>query len=241
MQRSTSVRLMIAAGLVLTWYTIVAATGFQVYLPQIESFPFPTATPTDTPAPTPIPTGVRILSLSLAVDSIGTRIISGEIYNNTGRNVEFVKLIANLYDRNNAFVGSRFTYAMLDIVRPGGRSPFQVYISDIDFTSYHFQVESTPTNDEPVDGLVLVSVGDRPATIEHWHYIYGQIQNTSSQPMKFVQAIATIYGADGKVVDAAYTYTQLDTLDPGVTSAFEILSTNWVGVPRYEVIVQGSH
>jgi hypothetical protein len=51
--------------------------------------------------------------------------IVGEVQNNSDTPVAFVKVVATLYDDAGQVVGTDFTYTEIDLIPPGGKSPFE--------------------------------------------------------------------------------------------------------------------
>jgi hypothetical protein len=248
--------LLMAVCLIVFVSTTVAQSLQRTYIPLVRNDPAPTATVTPTteptltpiptaipqPTPTPIPAGVPVLSSSTYTSSSGTRYIVGEVQNNTGGNVRFVKIIASLYDASGTFIGTDYTYTTLDILRPGQRSPFTILIFDppAEYQSYRLQVEWNATNNQPVNGVTILSYRDRAASIQNWRYVSGEVRNDSGGPVRYVKIVATMYSANGTVVETDYGYTSLDNLAAGQTSPFEFLVTHWVNVARYELQVEAS-
>lgn len=56
--------------------------------------------------------------------------IAGEIRNNGTRGVDFVKVIATLYNADGTVIGSDFTYTDPSTIEAGDTSPFQFRITD---------------------------------------------------------------------------------------------------------------
>ena len=56
--------------------------------------------------------------------------IAGEINNNGSRDVDFVKVIATLYNADGTVIGSDFTYTDPSTIPAGDSSPFQFRITD---------------------------------------------------------------------------------------------------------------
>ena len=55
--------------------------------------------------------------------------------------------------------------------------------------------------------LVIVASGDRPASIENWHYIYGEVRNDTGGVAKYIKIVVTGYNALGTVVMVDHGYT----------------------------------
>jgi hypothetical protein len=209
--------------------------------------PSATSTPTSTPLPSATPTTtsspqiVAILSSSTYTSS-SSRHIVGEVRNDTLSNVRYVKVIVSMYDGNNVFVGTDYAYTLMDILTPAQRSPFRVLISDppASFHHYTLKIEWSATTTQPLQGLVIVGSGDLPASIENWHYVYGEVRNATGGAANYIKIVVTGYDALGTVVMVDYGYTSQTQLANGETGPFEVLTFAWNNPTRYELKVQGS-
>lgn len=164
--------------------------------------------------------------------------IIGTVTNNSGRNTEFLKLVATLYDANGGFLGSEFTYSDLDVVAPGETTPFKFIMSDFaEFQTFELQAEASGTSEQPyrleVKNLRLQG-GSYPA-------ISGQVTNTTGTELEFVKVVFTCY-RDGKLADVEFTYADLDTLARGATSPFKSYFTSPYKQPQEcEAVAQGQN
>lgn len=85
---------------------------------------------------------LRVVNTSEFVDSINYWHLVGEVVNEGSRSATFVKIVATLYNDAGEVVGTDFTYADLDTVPAGGRSPFELTVNEeIQFTTYMVQVQ----------------------------------------------------------------------------------------------------
>jgi len=225
--------------------------GNCVYLPLVirqntlspsdTATPFFTPLPSATPTATSLPNIVAILSSSTYTSS-SSRYIVGEVRNDTLSNVRYVKVIVSMYDSNNVFLGTDYGYTLMDILKPTQRSPFEILILDppANFHHYTLKVEWSTTTTQPLQGLVIVSYGDRPASIENWHYVYGEVRNDTGGNAKYIKIVVTGYDIQGTVVMTDYGYTSQTELAVGETGPFEIIISAWNNPARYELQVQGS-
>lgn len=86
--------------------------------------------------------GLSVVNQSDYVNDIGYRHIVGEVSNGGQASAEFVQIVATLYDEAGQIVGTDFTYADLDVLPPGGTSPFELSIGEaVQFSSYTLQVQ----------------------------------------------------------------------------------------------------
>jgi len=206
------------------------------------SAPKPTAIPpTRTPAssstmPTPKVPPLEILSHQSHIDGKWAHIV-GEVRNNTNAPIEYVKIVVTLYDSNNKVVGTDFAYTELDVIPPGGKSPFETGTDKwAGVTTYKVQVEGRKGS-LPRQDLVILS--HESYKDGKWLHVRGEVQNTGTTPAEYVKLVVTLYDANGNVVATDFSYTALDTIPAGGTSPFETGTDYWPNFDHYEIQVQG--
>ncbi len=172
---------------------------------------------------TPI-SSAEILSSSNYYDSINYNHIVGEIQNTGNVNLEYVKIVVTFYDASNIVVGTTFTYTEHDILIPQQKSPFKTNIASSDFTgtptNYTLQLTYSATNNNPYNGLEILSNSDSTDSIG-WNHIVGEVKNTGSQTANYVKLIVTYYDSGGDVVGTTFTFTDPLTLTSDQTAPFE--------------------
>ena len=93
----------------------------------------------------------------------------------------------------------------------------------------------------PAAPLVIVSSSlytDSDRTTLH---VAGEVRNTTTDYMDYVEITGTFFDASGQVVASEYTFTHVDLVAPGATAGFDLGLVNGaeLGVSRYELAVQG--
>ncbi|HZC51088.1 MAG TPA: hypothetical protein VE441_01120 [Mycobacterium sp.] len=165
---------------------------------------------------------VLVLSSRAYTDSIGDLLIPGEVLNNTGARREFVEVDVTFYNRTGRVIGTDFSFADLDIVRPWHRSPFEViHQTPSGYDHYRLRVSSETTNAAPLSRLDLhrgVSytdgIGDR---------IYpGEVHNGNTFRVDFTEVIGVLYGTHGNVRYTDFTFTNPDSIGVGGTAPYEL-------------------
>lgn len=208
-------------------------TPYPTYTPVPE----PTATPTATPMPTPIGPVVEILSHQSYVDGKLYYLV-GEIQNSGNAPVQFVKIVATLYDKDGAVSGTGFTYTEIGVIPPGGKSPFHTATDDWEGTTdYKLQLEWSEGGEVSRQDLEILS---HESIIDgKLLRVRGEVKNTGDIPAEFVKLIITLYDAGGNVVGMGFTYTELGTIPAGGTSPFSTATDHWPGFDHYEIQVHG--
>jgi hypothetical protein len=204
----------------------------------------PTATQTPTATATGAPAGVTILNNhSSYISTIGSLHIVGEVFNNSGGPIRFVRITANLFNASQQFVGTGFTYAHLDHHPNNEKTCFHVLISSppANWTSYQFEA---PTYQATIDNLpnlaVLSPSGSVTPSTGSYHLI-GQVRNDNGTTVNYVQPVGTLYSIAGTVVGCSFAYVNSTHLAPGQTSSFDMLFTgrNYSDVANWRVQVDG--
>jgi len=88
--------------------------------------------------------------------------------------------------------------------------------------------------------LVIVS-SSLYANSDSTIHVAGEVRNTTSDYMDYVEITGTFFDASGQVVASEYTFTHVDLVAPGETAGFDLGLANGagLGVSRYELAVQG--
>ena len=207
--------------------------------PPAGQAPAPPA-PTATTAPRPPTTNtIPVLSSSDNSWSGDTRELVGEVQNNTSRNAERVNIVATFYDSTGRVVATANTYADVDIMRPGQRSPFRTFYDLSSVPARHsIQVQWQGTDKQPIDNIPILSSGNRSHTATTQR-VFGEVRNDSGVALRNVSVLITGFSASGQVVAVQDTYGDIDNLSPGAVTPFETFIEKR-GATRYEVQTQGN-
>ena len=217
-----------------------------VYLPLVldagQGLPSPTATPlaTATPTAAPIVAAIPVLSSSTYTADTGSRYIVGEVRNDTGHNVELVKITARYFGADDELLGLEFGYTLLDILTPGQRSPFAItsLVPPAGYDHYTLEVEASATEEQPLPGLTIESPEVESPPLPGSRSISGIVRNGSGDAVEGLQIVATVYDQSGTVVAAGSGYADPAELPVGRTSTFRFIVTRWDGGVRYELQAQ---
>jgi hypothetical protein len=194
--------------------------------------PTPTDTPgaTDTPPPAPAEEGDALFQgVTDYVAATGSHYVVGEVVNTTGDNLRFVEILASFYDADGQLVGTGSTFTELSIVEAGSSAPFKLATLDPppSLANYKLRTDYLTTNQALLRAEV-VSHSEHVAD-NGWHYIVGEIRNPNGFTVKFPKLVATYYNATHEVVRVEMAFSELDTLEPGQTSDFEVVLVDLPG------------
>jgi hypothetical protein len=233
--------------------TITPGASLTGPLPPGTAAPPATATPlpvaTATPPATQVaeivptrsldPDQLQILSHQSYVDSLGWYHIVGEVQNNSDVPVEFVEVIAKLYDETNNVIGTKLTFTAPDTIFPSGKAPFDIItlrraqwqkIND-----YQLQVKGDPAATLLPQNLVLLNQSSRIQG--DFLYVAGEVQNTGSTPA-LVKLIITLYDTSFNVVNTDWGYANGGVIPANETSAFEVRIAHQTDRNNYHYRIQ---
>ncbi len=211
-----------------------ARSRHKLYMPLVIQYRVPV--PTSTPA---VPSTVAILSSSTYMLG-SSRYIVGEVRNNTGHNVTLVTLAASLHNRVGKQLRSHTGYALLDILKPGQRSPFLILVGNppVDYADYKLRVQWSVTAEVPLSAVTIRSSGTRLTDVANWRYIIGEVQNDSAGRVGHSKIVVTLYDDGGRVVGVDFTYPTVGPLAAGQRVPFSMLVLAWNDAARYELQTQ---
>ena len=190
-----------------------------------------------TPPPIPAKLETRGVTTRFEMDYL---YIVGEVLNTTDYNIDFVKVVATLYNEAGTVIGTNFTYTELDIIVPNDISPFEIssYPDKIQPASYKLDVEYSTTSEQPFTGLRIKS--HSVSTSREYYEIVGEVKNTSSMPAEFVRIVVTFRNSKGAVIGTDFTYADIDIVQAGSTAPFELSSyPRKISPASYDLQVQG--
>lgn len=165
-------------------------------------------------------------------DTAGYLHVVGEVENTGNMSVRYVQIMGTFYDNQSNIILQDNTFAMLEILPPGTRSPFDLFLvsSSPDIISridhYELDIDFTETNQTLTRTLVLLSNYSYISNITGYLYIVGEIQNNGTETSTFTQAFATCYDINRTVVAIGSAFTNPYGIEYGQKAPFQILILN---------------
>jgi hypothetical protein len=139
--------------------------------------------------------------------------------------MNYVKIVATLYDKGGKVVGTDFTYSDIDVLRPAEKSPFEIILTDLGqsqkVSSYKLYASGEKTESLPAS--IKLNVGDSHLDTIGAYHVIGEITNQGNQKATYVKVSGAFYNSSNVVVAADFTYTDPKDLEPGQTAPFEII------------------
>ncbi len=87
-------------------------------------------------------------------------------------------------------------------------------------------------NSVKADSVTVISSSGFTDSIGDYH-IVGEVQNTGSNTVDYVQITATYYNTNNQVVDTQFSFASLSYMQPGAKSPFDIIETTSTLVPQF--------
>ncbi len=230
----------------------VTPGGPPTSTPQPTNTIPPPATATTQPAAIPATETVRVKSTRLVdsdllqilshqsyVDSLGWYHIVGEVQNNADVPMEFVEVVAKLYDDANEVIGTKLTFTAPDVIFPGGKAPFDIITLRRSqwqqIREYRLQVKADAAEALLPQNLVLLN--QNSYTDEEYLYVAGEVKN-SGQAAALTKLIITLYDVNLNVINTNWSYVDAGVLPPGEISTFEIKIDQPTDLNNYHFRIQ---
>ena len=174
-------------------------------------------------------------------DDLGYLHVIGEIVNNKNQAINFVRIVASLYDSGQNFVDSDYSYTILDVVPPYGKSPFDIIFmgGSRGVHNYKLQLEYQNTKELPQN----LDAKKPRLTIDDIGYVHikGEIENLGTQTANYVKVVGNIYDFDHQLISTSYTYSTLNDIYPHQSSPYDLIFTDILGDPTsYQIYVESS-
>ena len=165
-------------------------------------------------------------------DTAGYLHVVGEVENTGNKSARYIQIMGTFYDNQSNIILQDSTFAMLELLPPGARSPFDLILisSSPDIISridhYALDLDFTETNQTLTRTLLLLSNYSYISNVTGYLYIMGEIKNNSTETSTFTQAFATCYDTNGTVVVVGSTFTNPYSIEYGQRAPFQIIILN---------------
>ncbi len=158
------------------------------------------------------------------LDTSGYLNVAGEVFNGTSSRRQYVGVAATVRDADGVVIDTLSTYADIDQLAPGMNSSFWTLdTAPPGADSVEVAVTSGYAVSTAPKGTVAVTLGAPFTDGYGWRHYPGIIENLASFSVEFAQILLTFYDAGGDVVDADWTYADLDTIPAKGSSPFELI------------------
>jgi len=188
---------------------------------------------------------LEITGLNRVEDYFGDPFFVGEITNHSSDAVSSASVAITVNSPAGELLATDSGGSLLDVIPPGATAPFRV-------SFWHGDVPEESETVSTVEGkvaaqYVLHNNYKQFELVEHSlrssegdFRVVGQVRNVGDREAHYVKVIVTGYDAEGNVVAVDSGSTELDRLEPGGTSPFEVDTFTAVPVADYKIQVEGS-
>jgi hypothetical protein len=188
---------------------------------------------------------VEILQSSTYTGGLDVPYIIGVLRNNTDRPFKFVEVVASTFDEDGKFLDSSTTFAMVQVLLPGEVVPFELSFFDAPaFASYELAVEFDEADPEDLKETCReFEISNTAGSADFVGYeITGQVTSRCADTVEFVEIIAAVYDATGRLIGVDLAFSELDELAPDATSPFTLpmVGVDAGEVATFELLVEGT-
>lgn len=158
------------------------------------------------------------------LDEAGYYHVVGEVKNTGDVWLQYVRVAATFKDQAGTVVDTSFTYTLLDRLPSGIASGFDLFEFDVgksaNIRSYALALEFQEA--QPLTTALEIMNTSSSKNSLGWLQIVGEVKNNGDTISEYTKVVATFYGADGKVVDVGFTYTDPTTVQPHGQQGFKV-------------------
>jgi hypothetical protein len=166
---------------------------------------------------------IAILSTGEYIDDQGDLNLVGEVQNAADHPVKLVRVGISFFE-DGMLVKEDQIYTTMAIIMPNRTSGFSLGLSDyLRDKEYSVSVKSFSVEDKPVEkGLTLVV--ESALDGDGYGKVKGHVLNGADHNATQVKIVCTIYDDNGTLIDSIFDYTDPDTILPGQTARYNILT-----------------
>ncbi len=171
----------------------------------------------------PMPS-LEITAVSTYTLPDGAWVLVGEVRNPTDVPVSRVRLPVTLYGADGRVRNVAQAQVLREVLPPGEASPFVVRVNEgpREVASWAFIARYRKAAAARVPaGVVAHGLRAYLNTAGH-PVVSGAVSNYGSRRVTFVRVVAALYDADGRLLDASFSYPLTYHLDPGETDIFAV-------------------
>ena len=165
--------------------------------------------------------GVWVQGNSYTYTRDGARHVVGEVYNNTGNTIRFMRLDLTFYDAGGGEIASDYVYTYLNTIFPHERACFHLVMDEPAGWRSYLISGSYSLGAVPDPGLITADL-EGAIEIGGAYRVSGSVRNPGSTAVNSTVPIATLYNPDGFVIGCSYAYANPAHLGPYQTSKFSI-------------------
>lgn len=193
--------------------------------PIAAAYPSPhAATPRPSVTPSPVPADTILLGLMSStdyVDDLGELVVVGIVRNDANSNAADARVTLTLYNAAGSIIGEIGGRTLVNVLKPGQRSPFIVSVPrPDDLWEWSLRATARPTTEQPHGGLTMINSHAYEDQAGFYH-VTGTVINGGSRATRLAQVVVTLYDKWGKIVNAGFAYTDPSSVRIGSEATFD--------------------
>lgn len=182
-------------------------------------------------------------------NSIGGTVVIGMVKNTGDIAASGIEIAITLVGNDGSTVGVGSAFIKPAVLKPGGRAGWSASIQGAEpFKETRVQVQAQPvggflgagnTQDLKIEGASTRAAAGGMT----WAAISGQVVNTGQKPASSIHLIASIFAADGTLLEVDNGSPKLQEIAPGQSAPFEITFIGGRGIEeisKYELFIEGT-
>lgn len=182
-------------------------------------------------------------------EAISFLVVFGLVQNNLETNIASVNITATFYDIENNSIETKVVPTSLEILKPGQKSPFQVYFllnSSEEAPRYNLTLSYIETTEEPIEELEILNAALRPKVSKPGCYeVSGEVKNKGERKAWYVHMICIFFSDTGNVIDISHTYVA-QQIGPNNKASFKLSSrplkeSTGEQIKNYELFITVGH
>jgi hypothetical protein len=184
------------------------SAGARAATPSLPyATPYRPNSPVATPTTMPATSGWSFVNVQAIPDPyMGGVLLHGEMVNNTGSAQQIFRVTGTFYDNQGQVVAGpndADDYWPVDVLPPGGKSPFELALYDVDSVAdFDLQVVSQPSSVTPRQDFEFSNVATSSGSGEYC--VAGDVRNPGDQLQDYLVVVAILYNGQGNVVNFDY-------------------------------------
>jgi len=153
---------------------------------------------------------INVQSSSSYTDKLGYYHVVGEVKNNsTIDSMNYVKIVSTFYDDTKKVIGTDFTYADIDVLRPTEKSSFDIILNSAAQSQKvsRYKLSTSGDKTEALPASLKLSVGDSHLDNISYFHSLGEVTNQGKQNATYVKVSGAFYNSNNTgSSDSFYIY-----------------------------------
>ncbi|MFZ3150937.1 MAG: hypothetical protein WA116_04550 [Anaerolineaceae bacterium] len=170
--------------------------------------------------------------------------IVGEVFNNTGKTIHNVTIMASLFGTGSSTeIATLQGQPLAGVIPPGQSACFNLHIAKpTNYNSYSLGLPTYQQYTGMLPNLALANVSGGFDEDNDWYYLSGMVRNPSGTLLDNARVVGTLYNRTNFVVGCDQTYASFPEENPFADGSFDLyyLDRLYSDVASYKLQVVGT-